>query len=193
MAFVDEEQEILREEIDQAKRALAGPAAGQVPRVVLDPAAKAHLLQHLQVVVRAHSDALGLEVLSVFLERGDSLLQLGLDARDGALELAARGHVLVGGIKIELVERAEHRAGQRVEFTESLDRLAPEFHAQALFKVGGHHIDHFAAHPEAAALQLVVIPVIEVVNQPDAARLIVKGLKVYVDGQDEFESARISI
>ena len=34
---------------------------------------------------------------------------------------------------------------------------------------------------------------IEVVNQPDAARLIVKGLKVYVDGQDEFESARISI
>ncbi len=104
--------------------------------------------------------------MPVLLKPGHTLLQFGLDAGDRALELAARGHVLVGGIKIELLERAENRAGQRIEFTEGLDGFAVELHPQTLFKVGGHHVDHLAAHPEAAGLQLVVIPLIKIIDQP---------------------------
>ena len=68
-----------KKSIRQNGRSPALPAR-QVPRVVLDAAAEAHLLQHLQVVVGPHPDALRLEVPAVLLKPGDALLQLGLDA-----------------------------------------------------------------------------------------------------------------
>src|SRR6185295_199918 len=118
MALVDHQQEVLWEKIDQAEWPLAGPTPRQVPRVVLDAVAEPHFLEHLEVVVRAHPDSLRLEVLLVLLEERDALVQLGLDRDDRGVEFAAAGDVLVGRIKIELVELAQDYARKRVEIDE---------------------------------------------------------------------------
>ena len=55
------QQRILREVVEQRRRRLAGRAAGQMARVVLDAGAEAHLGQHLEVVERALLQALGFE------------------------------------------------------------------------------------------------------------------------------------
>ena len=76
VALVDDHQRVRRQIVDQRRRRLAGAAAGQVPRVVLDALAEAQLGQHLEVEARALLDALRLEQLALALEELDALAQL---------------------------------------------------------------------------------------------------------------------
>ena len=50
-------------------------------RVIFDPAAKPHLLHHLEIELRPHADALGLEKFPVALERRHALFEFLADAR----------------------------------------------------------------------------------------------------------------
>ena len=54
------------------------------------PVQHADLAHHLEVVVGAHPQPLRLEQLALLLEPRQPLLQLGLDAVDGALACARR-------------------------------------------------------------------------------------------------------
>ena len=56
-------------------------------RVVLDAVAVADLAQHVEVVARAHLQALRFEQLAVALEVRQALLELGLDRDDRAAQL----------------------------------------------------------------------------------------------------------
>jgi hypothetical protein len=123
-----------------------------VPRVVLDAAAEAHLAQHLQVVVRAHAETLGLEELALALELGEPLLQLLLDRHDRVLHpVLAR----------DVVRRREDRviddvalhdlARERVEHADPLHLVAPPLDPVAGLLVGREDLDGVARDPERAA------------------------------------------
>ncbi len=90
VALVDDEEEVLREVVDEGEGRLARRPAVDVSRVVLDAVAVADLLDHLEVVLGAHAQALGLEQLALLLEPGEPLLQLGLDARSPPAASARR-------------------------------------------------------------------------------------------------------
>ena len=60
MRFVDHHQRVARQVVEQGRRRLAGLFAGQVPRIIFDAAAEAHLFQHLHVEHRALMQALRL-------------------------------------------------------------------------------------------------------------------------------------
>ena len=135
-------------------------------RVVLDPVAEAHFLQHLEVVVRPHPDALRLEVLAVLLEERHALVQFPADRRDGRLQLAAARHVLISRIQIELVQRAQHLAGERIELAQCVHVVAEELHPQPVLQVRRHHVHRVAAHAEAPGLQLIVVALVDVVHEP---------------------------
>ena len=81
------EQEVVGEVVEQRERRLAGLAAVDGARVVLDAVAVPDLGHHLEVVLGAHPQPLGLEQLALLLEPGQPLLQLGLDALDGRLRM----------------------------------------------------------------------------------------------------------
>ena len=74
MGFVENHQEILREEVQQRVRCLSGTAAVDRCRVVLDAGAEPDLGHHLQVVLRAHPQPLRFEQLALGLEVGQPLL-----------------------------------------------------------------------------------------------------------------------
>ncbi len=76
VALVDDEEEVVREVVEQRERRLVEVAPVDVHRVVLDAAAVADLGHHLEVVLRAHAQALRLEQLAFALEVGEPLLQL---------------------------------------------------------------------------------------------------------------------
>ena len=76
VALVHDEHEILRKEVQQRVGSRVRRPAAQMARVVLDTRAKTHFLEHLQVVLRAHLEPLGLEQFSLGLELGDPQVQL---------------------------------------------------------------------------------------------------------------------
>ena len=80
--LVEDEQEVLREVVDERRRRLARLAAREVARVVLDAVAEAHLLEHLEVVHRALLEALLLEEAPCLVEAVEPLAELLADRRD---------------------------------------------------------------------------------------------------------------
>ncbi len=74
--LVDDDEEVLREVVDERRRRLARLATREVARVVLDAVAEAHLLHHLEVVQRALLEPLLLEEAPRLVEEVEPLAQL---------------------------------------------------------------------------------------------------------------------
>ena len=158
--LVEDDEEVVGEEVEQRVGRLARAAAVDGRRVVLDAVAEADLLHHLEVVLGAHAQALGLEQLALLLEAGQPLLQLGLDAGDGRRHARLAGHVVGGREDDELVERVDPLAGERVDHVDGLDLVAEQLDAHGGLVVGGVHLDGVAPHPELAPHQVHVVALV---------------------------------
>jgi len=71
-------------------------------------------LQHLEIVVRPHPDALGLEYCWFFSKNATRSSSSAFDGADGVVEPALGRHVLVRRVKVELVGLAEHGPADRL-------------------------------------------------------------------------------
>ena len=149
--LVDEADEVLREEVDQAVGALAGGAAVEDARVVLDPVAEAELAQHLHVELRALAQPVGLEQLALLLQLLGALLQLVADLDHGALDRLAVGGVVRRRPDRGVAQLLEQLAGERVELVDGLDLVAEEDRAVGGLGVGREDLERLAANAEAAA------------------------------------------
>ena len=118
--------EVVREVVDQGVRRAPGRAVVEDPRVVLDPRAEAELLEHLDVVLGALAQPVGLEQLAVLLEPFDPLVQLLLDLGHRSLDRLVRGHVVGSRPDGDVVDLVEHLAGERVEVLDPLDLVAEQ-------------------------------------------------------------------
>ena len=155
--LVDEADEVVGEEVEQA----VGPRAGLAPvedaRVVLDPVAEAELAQHLHVELRALAQPVRLEQLALLLELLAARLELVADLHHGALDRVAVGGVVGGGPDRGVVELLQHLAAERVELLQRLDLVAEEDGAVGGLGVGGEDLERLAAHAEAAATEHAVV------------------------------------
>ena len=61
VGLIDHAEPVVGKVVEEGVRGLAGAAAVDVARVVLDAGTETHLAQHLEVVRGAHAQALGLE------------------------------------------------------------------------------------------------------------------------------------
>ena len=149
--LVDDQQEVVREVVDQTAAGAARRAAVDVPRVVLDAGAEADLAHHLDVVGGAHAQPLGLQQLALPLQLGQPLLQLGLDAADRPLHPLRAGDVVGGREDEQLVDLADHLAGERVQVVQPLDLVAEHLDPDGQLLVDREDLDGVAADPERAA------------------------------------------
>src|SRR6266853_359038 len=132
-----------------------------MPRVVLDARARSGLAHHLQVEVGALPQALSFEQPPVVLEPFAALFERGLDVGDRQPNLVGRRHIVRRRENRECVARAEDLASRRVELLDPLDLVTEEFDAIHLLFVGGHQVDHVAAHPKPQAGQVVIVALVE--------------------------------
>ncbi len=69
VALVDHHEEVVGKEVEQRVGRIARCPALHRCRVVLDAVAEPHLVEHLEVVLGAHAQPLGLEQLLLALEQ----------------------------------------------------------------------------------------------------------------------------
>jgi hypothetical protein len=155
--LVDDEQEVVREVVEQGVRRGAGLAAVEVHRVVLDAGTGADLAEHLQVVRRAHAQPLGLQELALLLQLGEALAQLLLDVVDGPLEPLGARHVVGRREDVQVLVLADDLAGERVEGGQRLDLVTEHLDTDGEFLVDREDLDGVAADPEGAAAEGQVV------------------------------------
>ncbi len=127
MGFVNNEEILLREIIEERRRWFARGPSAEVAGIVLDAVTVPHRPDHLKVEPRALFNALRLQQLLVLLEKGDALVQLGFDAVEGALVAVRRDEVV--GVR---VDRHFRQPGQclpreRIDLMDRIHRVAEQF------------------------------------------------------------------
>ena len=171
MRLVDDHEEVAREVVEQGERRGALGASVEDPRVVLDAIAVAELAHHLHVVLGALAQPMGLEHLAGALELLEAPGELGADLLDRALDGRPRRHVVRRRVDHELIGQPVDLASDRIEVRDRLDLVAEERHAISGLRVGGLHLDHVAAGPEAAAVEHHVVAAVLDVDEPAQDRL----------------------
>ena len=161
MAFVDEDQCIVRDVLEQRRRRIAGSATGQVARVVLDACAGAGGLQHLDIEAGALLEPLGLQQAAGALEFGKATLQLLLDRLDCLVERRTGRHIVRVGVDLDGLQVTGLLAGQRIEFGDRLDLVAEQRDAPGrVLEVGGEDLDRVAAHAKRPAHEVDVLALV---------------------------------
>ena len=163
--LVDEEEEVVGEVVQQRPRRAAWRAGAEVPRVVLDARAVAHLLQHLQIVPAAGLQPGRLQHLALLSQPGQPLRQLLLDRFARLVHLLCRCHPVLRRVELELISLRQHLSGQRVHLHDALDLVAPEGDAHAQLLVGGKDVQRIAANAEGAATEVQVVALVLHVHQ----------------------------
>src|SRR5690606_27862 len=109
---------------EQRRRRLAGLAAGEVARIILDARAASRRFHHLDVEGGALFEALGFEKLAHALQFLEADLKIALDLLDGLIERRAGCHVMRISIELDLAELAGFVPRQRIEFRDLLHFVA---------------------------------------------------------------------
>ena len=183
VALVDHAEVVLGEEIQQRVGRLPRRPAVEVAAVVLDARAHAGLGQHLEVVLGADPEALGLEQLALLLELLEALAQLHLDGADGALDYVVAGDVVRGRIDGHVLHLLSHLAGQHVEGDDAVDRVAEELDSQRLLLVGRVDLHRVTPGPEGAPDEVDVVAGVLQVDQP-AQHVALVHLLAHRDAED---------
>ena len=114
VGLVDDEQEVVREVVQQRVRRGAGTAPVNVARIVFHARARPDFLEHLQVEGRAHTQALLLEEFVLASEPREPIIELVLDGGNRLLHAFLAGHVVRGREQVGVVDLVDDVAGERV-------------------------------------------------------------------------------
>jgi hypothetical protein len=165
VGLVDDDDEVLREVVEQREGPLPRLAPVKVARVVLDARAGAGLGEHLEVVLGARAQALDLEQLARGLELGEADLELGLDGRDGPGHRLVARDIVRRRVHRQVLERLANVAGERIEERDPLERVAEERESNCLLLVARLQLDGVATHPERATEEGHVVAVVVHVDE----------------------------
>ncbi len=155
VALVDEQQRVVGQVVEQARRRLAGAAPREIARVVLDPVAVADLEDHLQVEARALLEPLRLDELVRTAQPLELQREIGADLVHAGEQRLARRDV----VRLRVDRRARHAlrdlARQRVEVADLLDLVVEQLDAHGLLlRLRGKDVDDVAAHAIRAAREV---------------------------------------
>ena len=155
--FIDKQQEIPGEIVNQRIRARPGRQAGQVPRIILDAAAIAHLLHHFDIVHRPGRKPLGFQQLTFAAQLGQAFVQLCFDALNGRTDPLTGHYVVLSRIDENLLFHSQRFGRYRVDVADLLYFVAEKLDADAEGFVGRMQLHDVAADPESTSLEIDVI------------------------------------
>ena len=160
MRFVDHHEVVVGEVIKQTRRTFAGDATADVPRVVLDARTRSDFQQHLDIEICALFETLGFQQLALGLELFKTRREFVLDCNDGAFDSWTIGDEMLGRIDRRAFQCGNGFARQRIDLGDTLDFIAPQFHAQRLFFVCWKNFHRIAAHTKRSTFEVHVIALI---------------------------------
>jgi hypothetical protein len=184
MGFVDHQKVVRRKEIDNAVGPGSLRTARDVSGVVLDSRTESQLFELFEVVLRPHFDPLRFQQFSLLFEPGDALAQFSPDRKQRPLELLLRRHELLARKDRHRFQALQSRPGQGIEARDPIDRFPKKLDAHRFLRVGGMQFHRVPAHPELAALERDVVPVVLHVDQ-SAEQDLPTDLQPDMDGYQE--------
>ena len=104
MTFIDNQQVVLGEEIQQTIGSFSGLTTIEVAAVVLDTRTMPQFLNHLHVVLHTFLNTLGFDGVAHLLKKGNLFSQVVLDVVDGDIGLFLRRHKEIGGVELIALE-----------------------------------------------------------------------------------------
>ena len=165
--FINKDQRVIRQVVDQRRRRFSGLATGEMPGVVFDALAETNLAQHLDIELGALLDALCFHQLGFSQKRRLLDIQLVLDAFDGTHHRCARRHVVTRRIHREARQPLTDLAGQRIKQLDALDLVIKELDSNGMLgMLGRKHIDHITPHAEGATLEVHLVTGVLHLGQP---------------------------
>src|SRR5690625_2062221 len=171
MGFVDDQQEVLREVVEQGRRCRPGPSPVDVPGIVLDARAEPDLTHHLDVVAGAHPQPLRLQQLALTFQFGEARGELLLDGGDRLRHPLRSGDIVGGREDPQRIDLLDDLTGERMQVVELLDLVAEELDADRQLLVRGDDLHGVAAHPEGAAGERHIVAVVLDVDQQPQQRV----------------------
>ncbi len=172
MALVDDHEGVGRQVLHEGRRRLSGLAPREVPGVVLDPLAVAHLLEHLHVEAGALLEPLGLQELPLRLQKPEPLAQLLPDGDEGRLQRVPRRDVMAPGVDVRFPEPPQFLPPEGVHDGDRLDHIAEELDADGLLLlVGREDLHHVPPDPEGAAVEIDIISLVVDIHEAPKQRV----------------------
>ena len=133
--FIDHDQKIFREKIDDRVGLRTRRAPGQMPRVIFDSVAESHFLQHFEIVFGPHPQPLRFEQVCFAIPvRRCAASSSSRIVRKRAIQFVRRRDELFGRIKRNHAQRLVRVTGQRIEPRDRIDFVAEEFDADRLLR-----------------------------------------------------------
>ena len=126
-----------------------------MPRIILDPAAKSHLLDHLEVIHRPLVQPLCLDDLALADQKFFVFVELRPDRFDRRLDRLLRHHVV--RFRVDRQPRfvlCDHLAEQRVDRVNGVDLVTPELDPVRLVLITRIQLDDIAANAKNAAFKI---------------------------------------
>ena len=152
VAFVGEHQRVVGHVFEQRRRRLAGAAAGEVARIVLDAGAASGRFHHFEIEGGALLQPLRFQQAALVVELVEPQLQFALDRLDRLHQRRARRHIVRVGVDLDEFEIVLLVAGERIELLDIFHGVAEQVHAPgAVLIVRREDVDDVAAHAKGAA------------------------------------------
>ncbi len=158
MRFVNDEQKIGGEIIEQSRRSFAGKTAGKMAGIIFDAVAIADGAHHFDVETSALFDALGFDDFALAREFRVPPFEFFEDGLDGALALRGGKDVMRFGINRQarnFFRLCDDFSRERIDAANGFDFAAPHFDAHGEVVIGRVNFNFVAAHAEGAAAEIL--------------------------------------
>ena len=157
VAFVDEDEKIFREIVEDAKRTTAGRAVVEVSRIVLHSRAITDLAYHLYIVCYAFLQPFGFVGFIVFSEKLYLLAEVESYEVESLVDTFLRGGEDGCGVEVEAIENLYGLPCGGVECFEAVDVVVPEYYPQYKVSVCGKNIDGIALYSEVTSVEVYLV------------------------------------
>ena len=158
MRLIHNQQKILGKIIYQRKRRLTGLTSSKMTRIVFDAGAVAHLLHHLQIVIRALLQTLCLQQPAMLIQLIKTLVQLLANIIHSAFKILTARNIVARRENRHVVALRQNLTRQHIKFYNAVNLIIEHFNAHSLFTVGcWNNLNHITAHTEGATLKINII------------------------------------
>ncbi len=158
MAFVHEQEKIVREIVEQGGRRFSHRAAGDGRGIILNAGAVPHFLEHLEIVFGTGLEAFRLEHLALDAEAFKLLVELLPDCAYRAGHCVFRHHEVLGRVDGKFVHLQDRLPGYRMEFSDSGNFFPVKLDPIRFLEVRGENLEHIAPRAEPSPLENGVVP-----------------------------------
>ena len=165
VAFIHDQQPVVREIINQTFGRCARLSTRQMPGVILHALAVTHLVEHLKVVLGALLQPLRLQQFAFAIETIQPISEFRTDRLNRIVQAIFRSDEVLRRINVDVLQALQNLSGGGVHVADRLHLITKQLNPNQPIVVGRTNLQHVALHPETTPGDFRVVTAVLVVHQ----------------------------